>query len=271
MLVFLKEVKAKDIGNRLRRRALYKCDNCNSETERTFESNNNINQIGCSNCRKKNLKPLPNKIMGIEVVEDLGMNKDIKPKRLAIFKCPECENNFKSLVNAIKTSQKKSCGCLKNKPSVYTHLLTKHPLYRKWSGMKTRVSNSNEHHYHRYGGRGIKICDEWKNDFLSFYNWAINNGWIKGLTIDRIDNDGNYEPSNCQWITMRENTLKDKIKFNLTSKEKEYVCKMYTVELKTVTEVATIFKTHKKNISDILTKNNITIAKGNSKRCIVKQ
>lgn len=70
---------------------------------------------------------------------------------------------------------------------------------------------------------------------------------------------------------MRENTLKDKIKFNLTNKEKEYVCKMYEVKLKTVTEIATIFKTHKKNISDILTKNNITIVKGNSKRCIVKQ
>ena len=104
MLVFLKEVKAKDIGKRLRRRALYKCDNCNSETERTFESNNNINQIGRSNCRKKNLKPLPNKIMGIEVVEDLGMNKDIKPKRLAIFKCPECENNFKALFSLYPSS-----------------------------------------------------------------------------------------------------------------------------------------------------------------------
>lgn len=70
--------------------------------------------------------------------------------------------------------------------------------------MKTRCQNSKSKEYDRYGGRGITVCEEWKNDFMSFYNWAIANGYQEGLTIDRKDNDGNYEPSNCRWITRKE-------------------------------------------------------------------
>ena len=212
------------------------------------------------------------------LIEDLGYlypKEDSKKKaRYGIYKCGFCGTEFRANTHHILRGAIKSCGCYQKRRASETnktHGLRSTKLYRIWWNIKSRTLNPKNKDYCKYGGRGITICDEWKNDFLSFYNWAINNGWIMGLTIDRIDNDGNYEPSNCQWITMRENTLKDKIKFNLTNKEKEYVCKMYEVELKTVTEIATIFKTHKKNISDILTKNNITIAKGNSKRCIVKQ
>ena len=69
--------------------------------------------------------------------------------------------------------------------------------------MKERCYNDRSEIYKYYGERGIRICDEWLNDFQTFYNWSISNGYTDELTIDRIDNDGNYEPSNCRWVDMK--------------------------------------------------------------------
>lgn len=77
-------------------------------------------------------------------------------------------------------------------------------LYSSWKHMKERCGNPSCRGYRYWGGRGIAVCDEWKNDFLAFKEWALANGYKEGLTIDRIDNDGNYEPSNCRWTTMAE-------------------------------------------------------------------
>lgn len=87
----------------------------------------------------------------------------------------------------------------------FKHGLRDHPLYKKRLNIIDRCENKKYKGYSRYGGRGITICPEWRNSFLSFYTWAINNGWKNGFQIDRINNDCNYEPSNCRFVTSIEN------------------------------------------------------------------
>ena len=115
----------------------------------------------------------------------------------------------------LKTGNTKSCGCLRiesKKRTKYKHGEAKRNketgLHRTWAHMKSRCSWSNGKFYKYYGGKGIKVCDEWENDFVAFRDWALTNGYKEGLTIDRIDNDGDYEPNNCQWLTRVENAKK---------------------------------------------------------------
>lgn len=106
----------------------------------------------------------------------------------------------------LSSGKVKSCGCLyyeSNKNINKTHGLTGGRLHRIWCSMKQRCFNPQSTGFKNYGGAGISICDEWRNDFQAFYEWAMAHGYADDLTIDRIDNGKGYSPDNCRWVDMK--------------------------------------------------------------------
>lgn len=139
----------------------------------------------------------------------------------------DCGNKCFAKAYELKTEQIKSCGCLNNElrsKRVKTHDLSKTSLYRVWKSIKTRCLCKSNKNYKRYGGRGIIICNEWLNNPMKFIEWAKNNGYKKGLTIDRKNNNGNYKPSNCRFVSIKENnrnTSNCKVNYEIVIKIKE--------------------------------------------------
>ena len=136
----------------------------------------------------------------------LKRENPINKRTLWLCKC-DCGKEVVVESYNLRKGHTQSCGCLQAEAASKankTHGLKDARIYRIWNCMKNRCYRKSYHAYKHYGGRGIKVCDEWLNDFQSFHDWAMANGYDDNLSIDRIDNNKGYQPDNCRWVTMAE-------------------------------------------------------------------
>lgn len=135
----------------------------------------------------------------------------------------ECGKQIDVVSWALRKGHTISCGCYQKKrasEAQATHRQSHKRLYNVWTSMKQRCYNPNQKYYKDYGGRGIKVCEEWRHDYQAFHDWAYTNGYDDKAphgqcTIDRINNDGDYSPDNCRWVdikTQQQNRRKRKRK-----------------------------------------------------------
>lgn len=192
----------------------------------------------------------------LSIVRELEPISTIKENK-RVFECVcSCGSNIKVTprLEYLTSGKVKSCGCLRLRAS---HGLSKHPLYIVLNCMNNRCTSPKNRHYSDYGGRGIKVCKEWrigKEGIKNFIAWNESlpkeQKWRKGLQIERIDNDGDYEPSNCRWATTLDQAKNKRVRKNsikIEHKGKYYTIKDYFDEFSTG---VTSLKTFTKRIKD---------------------
>lgn len=160
--------------------------------------------------KPKDIKPGDR--FGRLVVQDI-YERDCNGKLCKVAECVcDCGNSLIVLLTSLCRNDHptQSCGCYRRqntKTASVGDKLYLHPLRRVYDSMKARCYRKAHKSYHNYGGRGIEICPEWRDNYRAFYQWAIGAGWSKGLQLDRIDNSGDYSPSNCRFVSSLDNNM----------------------------------------------------------------
>ena len=192
----------------------------------------------------KKIKDLTGKVFGKLTV--IGIDEE-RSNRKTYWTCIcEC-GKITSVRSDTLQKYQVSCGCEKTKKFIdrnhkrAKHLMSGTRLYKIWQGIKSRtgkINTKNKSHIERYFEKGIQMCDEWADSFNCFYDWAMANGYKEDLTIDRINNNGNYEPSNCRWATAEEqaNNRDSNILIRIGNATKTLMewCKIFEVNYNTV-------------------------------------
>lgn len=210
-LTIIREVEPTFYSNVKQRMVLCKCD-CGEVKEYRLSSirSGNTKSCGCMKGRLSESIPVQEgdtygMLKVIKEVESI-VSESNKRVRKVLCMC-ECGNQKEVALYDLTSNHTKSCGCLQKARARETNRKyaketnSHHPLYKTWRGMINRCYNPKDPNYHNYGHRGVKIYSGWLDDFSAFTKWALDNGWSTscGLSIDRINVNGDYEPSNCRW------------------------------------------------------------------------
>ena len=161
------------------------------------------------------VKDMTPKLIGETYMRGATENSTRK-HRYGLYECQYCGKEFETNIQSVKCGDTKSCGCQRKGINV-THGICSNKFYKTWNNMIQRCTNPNHKNYKDYGGRGITVCEEWL-DVANFVAWCdATHPNIEGLSLDRIDADGNYEPNNCRWADASTQALNQRMKGNNTS------------------------------------------------------